>query len=144
MKYTSNLLLHSFHKDWHICQRKLGDLDIILDYYDGDPDVLPRCTFIFRPTAQNENRFRWCTNVVGPVNKPFISGQPLPHPPHLVSHTTPQPPALPSCIPVCPAGTWGGAPEQPTSVGPSTPIIPSPPEVSLGPSFLPRRCSRLF
>lgn len=140
MKYTRNLLLKSMHMDWYICQSKEktlhGATDIVLDFYDGDPDVLGRCTFLFHPIAQNENKFKSCKFVIGPVKHPMISGQPLPLPAHLVPHTQPPPLALPSCIPVCPGGTGPGAPQQPTSVGPSYPIIPAPPgipEAPIGP-----------
>ena len=126
MRFTRNFLLQSMHVDWYICQSKMKNLhtttDVMLDFYNGEPDVLQRCTFLFHPIAQTENKLRMCKNVVGPVKNPIISGQPLPHPPHLVL-PAPQPyPALPSCIPVCPAGTVGGAPGLPTSVGPSSPI----------------------
>ena len=127
MKFTRNLMLQSMHQDWFICEKKSGSIhrasEIRLDFYDGDPDVLDRCTFIFHPIAQNENKYRMCKNVLGPVAHPYISGQPLPHPPHLVSKTPP-PPALPSCIPLCPAGTAGGASVQPANFGPSSPNIP--------------------
>lgn len=117
------------HKDWYICQERMKSIhdktDIKLDFYNGEPDVLNRCTFLFHPIAQNEDKYKMCKNVIGPVKHPEIVGQPLPHPPHLVPETTPSP-ALPSCIPVCPAGTVGGTPGEPTIVGPSVPIIPGP------------------
>ena len=154
MKYTRNLLLQSFHNDWYMCQTPNEgnsihkNPTILLDFYNGDPDVLARCTFLFHPIAQNENKLTWCKNVLGPVEFPSISGQPLPHPPFLIPPATAQAqaqaPALPSCIPLCPPGTEGGSIEQETSVGPLTPIIPSPPELSHGPSFLPSKCSTLF
>ena len=132
MMYTRNLLLQSMHLDWYICQSEKKYLhratDIVLDFYDGDPDVLGRCTFIFHPIAQNENKYRMCKYVLGPVKHPMISGQPLPHPPHLMPHTPPPPPAFPSCIPVCPAGTGAGAQEQPPSVG--APEVPMEPPVA--------------
>ncbi|XP_066021495.1 uncharacterized protein [Pocillopora verrucosa] len=146
MKYTRNLLLQSFHNDWYMCQTPNEgnsihkNPTILLDFYNGDPDVLARCTFLFHPIAQNENKLTWCKNVLGPVEFPSISGQPLPHPPFLIPPATAQAPALPSCIPLCPPGTEGGLIEQETSVGPLTPIIPSPPEFSHGPSFLPKMC----
>lgn len=140
MKYTRNLMLQSMHKDWYICQSEEktlhGGSDIILDFYDGDPDVLGRCTFLFHPISQNENKFKQCKLGIGPVKRPMISGQPLPHPAHLVPHTPSPPPALPSCIPVCSQGAGPGEPGQPASVGPSSPVIPAPPgisEVPIGP-----------
>lgn len=129
MMYTRNLLLQSMHTDWYICQSEKktlhGATDIVLDFYDGDPDVLGRCTFLFHPIAQNENKYKMCKNVLGPVKHPSISGQPLPHPPHLVPKTQPPAPALPSCIPVCPAGTAGGASGQTASLGSSSLVIPT-------------------
>ena len=126
MKFTRNLLLQSMHKDWYVCQQKQkqnihSSTNIMLDFYNGNPDVLSRCTFLFHPIAQNENKFKMCKNVLGPVKHPIISGQPLPHPPHLIPPSPPPSPSLPSCIPVCPAGTVGGAPGQPSSA-----VIPPP------------------
>lgn len=136
MKFTRNLLLQSMHKDWYVCQKKKTSIhhnaDLMLDFYNGDPDVLNRCTFLFHPITQNENKYRMCKNVLGPVKHPSIAGQPLPHPAHLVSKTPPSAPVLPSCIPVCPASG------QPASVGPSSPIISAPPGIpgtSLKPPF---------
>ena len=129
MMYTRNLLLQSMHIDWYICQSDAktlhGVTDIVLDFYDGDPDVLGRCTFLFHPIAQNENKYKMCKYVLGPIKHPMISGQPLPFPPHLMPKTPPPPPPFPSCIPVCPAGTVPsvGAPEapvEPSAAGPST------------------------
>ena len=138
MMYTRNLLLQSMHMDWYICQSKKKSLhdvtDIVLDFYDGDPDVLGRCTFLFHPIAQSDNKYKMCKYVLGPVKHPMISGQPLPHPPHLMPQTPPPPPAFPSCIPVCPAGTGAGALEQPPSVG--APEVPVEPSVA-GPSMFP-------
>lgn len=135
MMYTRNLLLQSMHTDWYICQSEKktlhGATDIVLDFYDGDPDVLGRCTFLFHPIAQNENKYKMCKYVLGPVKHPMISGQPLPHPPHLMPHAPPPPPAFPSCIPVCPVGTGAGAQEKPPSVG--APEVPMEPSVA-GPS----------
>lgn len=131
MMYTRNLLLQSMHSDWYICQSEKktlhGVTDIVLDFYDGDPDVLGRCTFLFHPIAQNENKYKMCKYVLGPIKHPMISGQPLPHPPHLMPPPTPPPPpAFPSCIPVCPAGTEAGAQEQPPSIGAPEPSVAGP------------------
>ena len=135
MKFARNYLLSSMHKDWYICQDKKKSIhinpDLKLDFYNGDPDVLNRCTFLFHPIPQTDNKYKMCKNVVGPVAHPSISGQPLPHPPHLVPKTQPAALTLPSCIPVCPAGTKSGASGQTTSLGSSSPVIPSTPE-SLG------------
>lgn len=136
MMYTRNLLLQSMHIDWYICQSEAktlhGVTDIVLDFYDGDPDVLGRCTFLFHPIAQNENKYKMCKYVLGPIKHPMISGQPLPHPPHLMPKTPPPPPAFPSCIPVCPAETVPA--ETVPSVGPpEAPVEPS----AAGPSMCP-------
>lgn len=131
MKFARNYLLKSTHKDWYICQAKKKSIhlntDLMLDFYNGDPDVLNRCTFLFHPIPQTDNKYKMCKNVVGPVKHPSISGQPLPHPPHLVSKTQPPALALPSCIPVCPAGTTSGASGQTTSLGSSSHVIPTKP-----------------
>lgn len=127
-------MLQSMHKDWYICEKKSKSIHIAselkLDFYNGDPDVLVRCTFVFHPIAQNENKYRMCQRVVGPVAQPEISGQPLPHPPHLVPDASPSL-ALPSCIPVCPARKGEGASAQPGNLKPS---IPGPPTSSGSPS----------
>ena len=129
MKLARNFLLNSWHKDWYICQsgkRKDYGTQIILDYYNGEPDVLDRCTFVLSPHWKD--KYEHCRHALGPVVAPEINGQPLPHPPHLVE-TTPAPPfVLPSCIPVCPAKskeatTQGGAAIPPSS---GVPIISSP------------------
>ncbi|XP_022790178.1 uncharacterized protein LOC111329682 isoform X1 [Stylophora pistillata] len=134
MRYTRNLMLQSMHRDWYICEKKAKSIhlasELKLDFYNGDPDVLIRCTFVFHPIAQNENKYRMCQRVEGPVVHPEISGQPLPHPPHLVSNAPPSS-SLPSCIPVCPAGQAGGASAGPGNFGPS---IPSPPTSPGSPS----------
>lgn len=126
MKYSRNLMLKSMHSDWFICQSKQkklhGSTLIQLDFYNGDPDVLERCTFSFMPISQNQNKYMHCRNVAGPAVHPAISGQPLPHPPHLVPEEPPAP-VQPSCIPVCPAtgavGTTSG------STVPGFPLEPS-------------------
>lgn len=128
MKYSRNLMLKSMHADWFICQSKdkklHGSTLIQLDFYNGDPDVLERCTFSFMPIPQNVNKYMNCRNVAGPVQHPAISGQPLPHPPHLVPEVPPVP-AQPACIPVCPAAeTVGGAPTSGSTV-PGFPLEPS-------------------
>ena len=115
MSYTRNLIFNSMHKDWCICEGENPDwhgTEVLLDFYNGDPDVLTRCSFMVQPLKQNDNKLQNCLNVLGPVKHPAIEGQPLSHPPHLVPYTPPSPPVLPICIPVCPAGTMGG-----TSVG---------------------------
>lgn len=121
MKFTRNIMLQSMHKDWYVCEkgeRKSihSTSELMLDFYNGDPDVLSRCTFLFHPIAQNENKYKMCQNVLGPVEHPHISGQPLPHPPHLISNKPASSSALPSCIPICPSGTIGTIPGQPTSL----------------------------
>ena len=100
------------HKDWYICDESRGESrgvhkisKLALDFYSGNPDVLPRCAFILGPIEKNSDKFKNCRNFIGPVETPEISGQPLPHPPHLVSNKPPSPFGLPTCIPVCPAGT---------------------------------------
>ena len=144
MKYDRNLMLKSMHSDWFICQSKNkklhGSTLIQLDFYNGDPDVLDRCTFSFMPIPQNQNKYMNCRNVAGPVVHPAIRGQPLPHPPHLVPEVLPVP-AQPACIPVCPtAGTVGGAPISGSTVPglPSEPSITSPKSIVilLGVSYL--------
>jgi len=111
MKFSRSFLLKSMHKDWYICQSRKtklhGSTDVQLDFYNGDPDVLERCTFSFEPIAQYEDKYKNCKNVAGPVTHPSISGQPLQHPAHLVPETPPSALTQPSCIPVCPAGTMG-------------------------------------
>lgn len=134
MAYTNNLIFNSIHKDWCICESEDPDIhgpEVILDFYNGDPDVLVRCTFSAQPLPPHEDKLKNCKNVIGPVEHPEINGQPLPHPPHLVPHTPPQlPPALPVCMPVCPAGTHGGTPVGQTSAGASALTIPSSPGAS--------------
>lgn len=131
MKFARNYLLKSMHKDWYICQDKSKSIhintDLKLDFYNGDPDVLNRCTFLFHPIPQTDNKYKMCKNVVGPMKHPSISGQPLPHPPHLVPKTQPPAIALPSCIPVCPAGTTSGGSGQTasTSLGSSPLVTPT-------------------
>ena len=111
MKFSRSFLLKSMHSDWCICQgrnkRLHGSTDVQLDFYNGDPGVLERCTFSFEPIPQYENKYKNCRNVIGPVKHRFISGQPPPHPPELVPKTAPPAPNQPSCIPVCTTGNLG-------------------------------------
>ena len=90
--------------------------NIQLDFYNGDPDVLERCTFSFEPIPQYDNKYKNCKNVVGPVKHRAISGQPLPHPPHLLPETPPPAPYWPSCIPVCKPGDLGGMKKEQAKV----------------------------
>lgn len=112
MKFSQNFMLKSFHKDWHICQVRKKNIDsstpVILDFYNGDPDVLDRCTFIFQPITQNDDKLMNCRNVLGPVVHPTINGQPLSHPPHLVTDKLSPVPAQEACIPICPVGSVTG------------------------------------
>ena len=112
MRYPRNFLFNSiYHQDWYICESKeinKQGTPVILDFYNGDPDVLDRCTFLAHPIPQNYNKLINCKNVVGPVEHPEINGQPLLRPPQLVPDTTPPPPVPPVCIPVCPATASAG------------------------------------
>ena len=122
MKISRNLMLQSMHKDWYVCQSKTKvkeKTDIKLDFYNGKPDVLNRCTFMFHPIAQNEDKYRMCKNVLGPVKHPEIVGQPLPHPPHLVPQKPNPPTALPACIPICAVGSTGEESGKPRIFSPS-------------------------
>ncbi|KAJ7334527.1 hypothetical protein OS493_014851 [Desmophyllum pertusum] len=134
MKFSRSFLLQSMHNDWYICQSKEKHLHrptiIELDFYNGEPDVLERCTFSFQPTAQHDNKYKNCKNVVGPVVHPAIRGQSLPHPPHLVpKKPSPLVPAQPTCIPVCPAGTVGGTPGTQAASGSTIPSLPLEPSI---------------
>lgn len=128
MKFSRSFLLKSMHKDWYICQsretRIHGSTDVQLDFYNGDPDVLERCTFSFEPMAQYEDKYRNCKNVLGPVKHPLISGQPFSHPPRLVPAVPPPAPAKPTCIPVCPVGSAGGIKGE-NAIVPGYPAEPS-------------------
>ena len=121
MKYTRNFLFNSMHKDWYVCQeerRKAHGMEVLLDFYDGEPDVLDRCTFLAHPVSEPERKLRNCKHVLGPAGSREINGQPLPHPPHLVPRIPPPPPVVvPPCMPVCPAGPMGGAAARPPSAG---------------------------
>ena len=129
MTYTRNFLFNSMHKDWYVCEENRAEdrgvhkiSKLALDFYSGNPDVLPRCAFILNPIEKNGDKFRNCKNFIGPVETPEISGQPLPHPPHLVSNKPPSPFGLPTCIPVCPAGpTQPGAQAGQGSMGQAGP-----------------------
>ena len=145
MKYTRNLLFSSMHKDWYICQsakKNVLGTEVNLDFYNGEPDVLDRCSFVVQPIQENDNKLMNCKNVVGPVEHPEINGQPLPHPPHLVPDTTPPPPALPVCIPVCPAGTTGETPGEQPNAGTSALTIPTSPGFSGIPEIVSLSCSK--
>ena len=127
-----------YHQDWYICEEDLPDTAItvhettalILDFYNGEPDVLRRCTFIVRPILASENKLKNCKNVAGPIEAPEITGQHLPHPPYLVEQTPPPAVVLPACMPVCPTGAMGGAQEGPASTGTSAVTTISQPEIS--------------
>ena len=125
MKFGRNFLFKSMHKDWYICQNRERDVHgstgIVLDFYNGEPDVLERCTFLFQPIPQSSDKQMNCRNVIGPVVHPSITGLPRPSPPHLVPYPPPPVPALPSCIPVCPASTMSG--QQTTARG--VPVQPN-------------------
>ena len=126
MRYARNFLFHSTHDDWYICQsekRKKFGTEVILDYYNGEPDVLDRCTFILNPILNN--KLRYCKNALGPVKAPEINGQPFPHPPDLVQHTPAPPIVLPSCIPFCPPGKTEAVTQSASGTGTSAVAIPS-------------------
>jgi len=150
MKFSRNYLLKSMHKDWYICQDKKKSIhlnsDLNLDFYNGDPDVLNRCTFLFHPIPQTDNKYKMCKNVLGPVKHPSISGQPLPHPPNLVPETQPPALTLPSCIPVCQAGATSGTSGKTARLGPSSLVIPTAsgtPETHSKPSVINAKSRRL-
>ena len=110
MKYTRNLMFHSTHKDWYICENAAKrknmhkNYNLVLDFYKGQPDVLPRCSFIGEPLPEGVDKRKNCYGVLGPVETPAISGQPLSHPAGLVPPPTPSPlVGLLACLPVCPA-----------------------------------------
>ena len=131
MLFTRNMLFGSIsHDDWYICQSKArhdkSETEVIIDFYNGDEKVLVRCTFLLHPIPPTDNKYKNCKQVAGPVEQPFISGQPLPHPPHLVPHYTPPPPVLPACLPVCPVRPSEEIPGLPPTVGPQVPLIPAP------------------
>ena len=126
MRYARNFLFRSTHEDWYICQsekRKTFGTEVILDYYNGEPDVLDRCTFLLNPILNNE--LRHCKNAIGPVKAPEINGQQFPHPPDLVQHTPAPPIVLPSCIPFCPPGKTEAASRSASGTGTSAVAIPS-------------------
>ena len=102
MRYSRNFLFHSTHDDWYICQsakKKAFGTSVILDYYNGQPDVLDRCTFVLSPNFKDP--LQNCKNALGPVKAPQINGEPLSHPSGLIRHKPAPPFVLPSCIPVC-------------------------------------------
>lgn len=132
MKYTRSFLFNSMHKDWYICEAEkqtLHKTKVVLDFYDGDPDVLERCAFMVQPLLKTERKLKNCKDVIGPVETPEISGQPLPHPPRLVPPTPAPPAVLPICMPVCPVSTMAETPGIPSSAGISLPgvsgVVPS-------------------
>lgn len=145
MKFSRNLLLKSMHKDWYICQSRDRQRDHItpleLDFYNGDPDVLERCTFSFWPVPPYENKQKNCRNVIGPEKPLTIAGQQQPHPAHLVSETSAQP-LQPSCIPLCSSG--GLTPAAPAMFQGSTINGPSEPSVASGKSKYMFSLSLLF
>ena len=126
------------HKDWYICEKSYNKKqksvhyisELVLDFYNGDPDVLDRCAFLVLPLNNTKKKFKNCKGVVGPVEAPEINGQDLPHPPHLVDHTSPPAAVLPPCMPVCPAGTMEGAQVGPASASTSAVTTFSPSGVS--------------
>ena len=122
MKFSTGLLLKSMHQDWYICQSRnkhTHSTPLELDFYNGDPDVLERCTFSFWPIPQYENKQKNCRNVAGPVVQPAIVGQPLPHPARLVAKMpSTRVPVQPSCIPLCSSGgSVGETPGEPATYG---------------------------
>lgn len=136
MSFTRNLIFNSMHKDWCVCEAENPDWqgpEVLLDFYNGDPDVLTRCSFMVQPLQQNANKLQNCLNVLGPVKHPEIEGQPLPHPPHLVPHTPPSPPVPPICIPVCPAGIMEETAVGHPNAGTSSPTTTSSPGVPSAP-----------
>ena len=132
MKFSRSFLLKSMHGDWYICQsrkkRLHGPTDVELDFYNGEPNVLERCTFSFEPIPQYHNKYKNCRNVAGPVKHRFITGQPLPQSPDLVPKTAPSAPAQPSCIPVCTTGNFGETQREEKRIAsrlPSEPTVTS-------------------
>ena len=149
MKFSTSFLLQSMHKDWYICQgteKKLHTPTTVgLDFYNGQPDVLERCTFSFQPTAQYDNKYKNCKNVVRPVVHPAINGQSLPRPPHLVpKKPSPLVPAQPTCIPVCPAGTVGGTPGTQAASGSTIPSLPLEPSMARSESIIISLVSKMY
>lgn len=51
MKFVWNYLLKFMYKDWYICQDKSKliyiNIDLKLDFYNGDLDVFNCCMFLF-------------------------------------------------------------------------------------------------
>ena len=92
MKHTRNILFNSMHNDWYICESiPVGKtetrlrIELILDFYNGDPDVLDRCTFLLHPIPQSESKFKNCKGMIGPDPRRMINGQPLPSAPPLIT-----------------------------------------------------------
>lgn len=109
MKYFRNFLFHSMHDDWYICESdqrssKLRTvrqkIKIVLDFYNGDPDVLDRCTFLLYPIPPSMSKLKNCQGAIGPVSLNTINGQAPPEPPPLVP-PKPSVPVLPACLPTC-------------------------------------------
>ena len=80
------------HNDWYICESiPVGKtetrlrIELILDFYNGDPDVLDRCTFLLHPIPQSESKFKNCKGMIGPDPRRMINGQPLPSAPPLIT-----------------------------------------------------------
>lgn len=118
MKHTRNILFNSMHNDWYICESEMkGEspirqkLEIILDFYNGDPDVLDRCTFLLHPIPQTHNMLDNCKGVIGPVPQRMINGELLPKSPPLVQVQPPLQPPPPAVI-VPPVVYIGGLPGQ--------------------------------
>ena len=110
MKYFRNFLFHSMHDDWYICESdqrssKLRTvrqkIKIVLDFYNGDPDVLDRCTFLLYPIPPSMSKLKNCQGAIRPVSLNTINGQAPPEPPPLVP-PKPSVPVLPACLPTCP------------------------------------------
>lgn len=108
MKYFRNFLFHSMHDDWYICESDhhttnvrtvRQKIKIIVDFYNGDPDVLDRCTFLLHPLPQNEDKFMHCKGAIGPDLPKMINGQTPPQLSALVPSA--QAHELPVCIPTC-------------------------------------------
>lgn len=111
-------MFHAMHKDWYICEHAAKrknmhkNYNLVLDFYKGEPDVLPRCSFIGEPLPEGVDKRKHCHGVLGPVEPPAISGQPLSHPAGLVPPPTPPPlVGLLACLPVCPATATTPFPE---------------------------------
>lgn len=116
MKYFRNTLFNSMHDDWYMCESDHHStkertvrqkIKIVLDFYNGDPDVVDRCTFLLRPLPQTKNKYQNCKCSIGPELQNIINGQPPPQPPALVPPAPPR--VLPVCIRTCSAGNGTGS-----------------------------------